>query len=163
MRTGAQVGQASAIIQSGMARSTTMQGRAGLGHARASSLSWQEEAATCDAYRPIYPVMLLGMSFHPHLQVPDHSVLPLVGQKVPLLSVSLCVCVCSWISLWGICASVCHSVQRHTLGSLLPVLVHNLPVFQWGYLASVVLPLASVLSPALCMLQAFPHHSKLLL
>lgn len=55
LRAGAQVGQASAIIQPGMARSTTMQGRAGLGHARAPSLSWQEEAATCDAYRPIYP------------------------------------------------------------------------------------------------------------
>lgn len=42
-------------------------------------------------------VIHTGMSFHPYLQVPVHSVLLLVGLRAPLLSVSLCVC--SWMSL----------------------------------------------------------------
>lgn len=81
-----------------------------------SCLSWKEWATTWDTYRPMCPCGYIGMSFRPHLHVPVHSVLPLVGQRAPLLRVSMCVC--TWVSLWGARTSVCHFAHRHAFMGL---------------------------------------------
>lgn len=113
LRAGAQVGQASVTIQPG--RACALPPTEEL--PRAFSLSWKDKAATCGACRSIYPCdthrnVLLFTPSGAHPFCPSTC----VGQRTPLLSVSLCVC--SWMSLWGICASVSHSVHRHTRGSL---------------------------------------------
>lgn len=76
----------------------------------------------------------IGMSFRSRLQLPILSVLPGVGQRAPLLGVSLCLFLDVSLGYLCFCFSFCAQTRSWVL--VLRVRVHDLSVFSWDYLAS---------------------------